>query len=59
MALPALSPGKSCVRTAAGWPFGRHSRPAFANSPISSFFLVSTLITGSPLSWWARACSLM
>jgi hypothetical protein len=29
------------------------------NSPTSSFFLVSTLITGSPLSWWARACSLM
>ena len=38
---------------------GRHSRPAFLNSPTSSFFLVSTLITGSPLSWWARACPLM
>src|SRR5947209_1747943 len=55
MALPALSPGKSWVRTAAGWPLGRHSRPALANSPTSSFFLVSTLITGSPLSWWGRA----
>ena len=32
---------------AAGWPLGRHWRPAFLNSPTSSFFLVSTLITGS------------
>src|SRR5438128_2196412 len=40
MALPALPPGKSCVRTAAGWPVGRPSRPAFLNSPASSFFLV-------------------
>ena len=45
MALPRLCPGKSCVRVAAGWPLGRHSRPAFLNSPTSSFFLVSTLIT--------------
>src|SRR6266513_5476553 len=59
MALPALSPGKSCVRVATGWPVGRHCRPAFLNSPISSFFLVSTLITGSAVAWWALTCSLM
>jgi hypothetical protein len=57
--MPRLCPGKSCVRVATGWPSGRHSRPAFLNSPTSSFFLVSTLITGSPASWRALACSLM
>ena len=47
------------MRVATGWPWGRHSRPAFLNSPTSSFFLVSTLITGSAVSWWALTCSLM
>ena len=50
---------KSCVRTGTGLPLGRYSFPPLAKSPTSSFFLVSTLITGSPASWWARACSLM
>ena len=31
-----------------GLPCGRHSRPAFLKSPTSSFFLVSTEITGCP-----------
>jgi hypothetical protein len=57
-ALPTLSPGKSWVLTSTGQPAGRHCRPAFLNSPRSSFFLVSTLITGCPASRWARACSL-
>ena len=47
MALPSCSSGKSWVRTPAGSPLGRHSRPPFLNSPTFSFFLVSTLITGS------------
>ena len=41
------------IRTARPWtptfsgsPFGRHSRPSFLNSPTSSFFFVSTEITG-------------
>jgi len=38
---------------------GAHSRPPFLNSPISSFFLVSTLITGSPAAIAAFATSLM
>ena len=50
---------KSCVRTGTGLPWGRYSFPPLAKSPTSSFFLVSTLITGSPASWQARACSLM
>ncbi len=34
--------------------------PAVGRSPrTDSFFLVSTLITGSPATWQARACSLM
>ena len=37
-----------------GSPAGSHSRPAVAKLPISSFFLVSTLITGSPA---ARNCA--
>ena len=36
---------------ATGSPFGRHCRPAFLYWPTSSFFLVSTLITGSPAAW--------
>src|SRR6476660_844602 len=37
---------KSCTRTSSGAPFGRHARPAFLKSPTSSFFFVSTEITG-------------
>ena len=40
---------KSCTLTRSGWPRGSHSRPPFLNWPTSSFFLVSTLITGSPV----------
>ena len=34
-----------------GLPSGCHSRPPFLKSPTSSFFLVSTEITGSPAAW--------
>ncbi len=54
----AAWPGKSCVLTLTGCPAGCHSCPAFLQSPISSFFLLSTLITGSPASLWSRARSL-
>src|SRR4051795_1479516 len=37
---------KSCTRTSSGWPWRRHSRPPFLKSPTSSFFFVSTEITG-------------
>ena len=37
---------KSCTRTSSGSPCGRHSRPGFLKSPTSSFFFVSTEITG-------------
>src|SRR4051812_24374966 len=37
---------KSCTRTSSGWPWGCHSRPPFLKSPTSSFFFVSTEITG-------------
>ena len=47
------------MRTSAGLPLGRHSRPPLAYFPTSSFFLVSTLITGSPGLLMTRACSLM
>src|SRR3954449_3641348 len=50
---------KSCTRTASGVPFGRHSRPAFLKSPTSSFFLVSTEITGSPAASARVTCALM
>ena len=40
---------ESCTRTRSGSPLGRHSRPAFLKSPTSSFFLVSTQITGCPV----------
>lgn len=33
-------------------------RPLFLKRPTSSSFLVSTLITRAPPSWWSRACSL-
>ena len=40
-------PGEAFLHHARG--VLRQVRPAFLNSPISSFFLVSTLRTGSPL----------
>ena len=54
IACPPCSPGKEWSRTFTGAPSGRHSRPACAYSPTSSFFLASTLITGCP----AARCSL-
>ena len=47
---------KSCMRTSSGSPVGRSSLPPLRNGPTSSFFFVSTLITGSPresCSWTA------
>ncbi len=38
---------KSCVFVLVGSPFWWYSLPPFENSPTSSFFFVSTLITGS------------
>ena len=40
-------------------PWGRNSRPPFLKSPTSSFFLVSTEITGSPAAWNAFTSALM
>jgi hypothetical protein len=42
-----------------GCPFGRSSRPPFLKSPTSSFFLVSTEITGSPAALNALISALM
>src|ERR1700730_11010862 len=42
---------KSCTRTGSGCPLGRNSRPPFLKSPTSSFFFVSTEITGCPAAW--------
>ena len=47
---------KSCTFTASGSPCGRHSRPLFLKHPTSSFFLVSTEITGSPAARNAETC---
>jgi hypothetical protein len=46
--VPDAWEGKSWSRTLTGAPDGAHSRPGRAKGPICSFFLVSTLITGSP-----------
>jgi len=54
---PAVKKLWSSTRT--GSPLGRHSRPAAGNCPSCSFFFASTLMTGSPASWWALTCSLM
>src|ERR1700709_2485533 len=43
--------------TCTGCPRGRHSRPELGNRPSCSFFLVSTLITGSPAAWCCLTCS--
>lgn len=39
--------GKSCTSASSGRPLGYHSLPAFLKFPASSFFFVSTEITGS------------
>ena len=59
IAFPSASLGKSCTRTAGGVAFGCHSRPAFAKFPTSSFFLVSTEITGCPVFRNRSAVALM
>ncbi len=46
------------VLTRSGSPAGWYSVPLLANSPTSSFFLVSTLITGWPSATKAVAVSL-
>src|ERR1035437_3141832 len=46
-ARPSLGSIKSCTLTASGDPLGRHSRPLFLKFLTSSFFLVSTEMTGS------------
>ena len=48
MALPSPGSMKSWTLTGSGWPLGCHSRPPLWKSPTSSFFLVSTEMTGSP-----------
>ena len=48
IALPIASEGKSWTLTRSGWPAGRHPAPPLANSPIFSFYLASTEMTGSP-----------
>ena len=45
---PAPCPGSRARSTRTGEPLGWYSRPPFLNSPTSSFFLVSTEITGCP-----------
>ena len=52
--MPNVRSMKSCTCTVSGSPFGRSSRPAFLNDPTSSFFLVSTEMTGWPD---ARCCA--
>src|SRR5674476_1163924 len=48
LALPRVGSMKSWTLTCSGSPAGCHSLPPFLYGPTSSFFLVSTLITGSP-----------
>ena len=50
---------KSWTFTGSGAPLGCHSAPPFLNGPTFSFFLASTLITGSPASMWSLAWALM
>ena len=40
-------------------PLGRNSRPPFLKSPTSSFFFVSTEITGCPAAWNAFTLALI
>src|SRR6266403_1070013 len=46
MSRPSSLIRKSWTRTSSGLPRGRYSRPLLRKSPTSSFFLVSTEITG-------------
>ena len=48
--LALLLAGEVVGTPRAGSPLGRQSQPPFSNSPTFSFFLVSTLITGSAVS---------
>jgi len=50
---------KSWTRVRTGSPFGWYSLPAFEYSPTSSFFFVSTLMTGSPAAKNEPAVELM
>src|SRR5579872_3588381 len=59
MALPSSLSMKSWTRTSSGSPWGCHSWPPFLKSPTSSFFLVSTEITGWPRRWNTRTSPLM
>ena len=59
MTFPSSGSGKSWSRTRTGSPFGRHSRPCRAYGPTCSFFLASTLTTGSPAAMNAFAVPLM
>jgi hypothetical protein len=59
IACPPPSSPKPWERARTGSPFGRHSRPACANSPTCSFFLASTLITGWPAARCPAACAAM
>ena len=47
---------RATLTASASWP---QTRPAFLKRPISSFFLVSTLISGSPAALNACRCSAM
>src|SRR5271167_3814466 len=57
--LPSSSILKSCTFTPNGSPLGRQSEPPFLKLPISSFFFVSTEMTGWPAAWAAITCALM
>jgi len=56
MALPLPRCGKSCTDTRSAFPLGSHLRPLFLKAPTSSFFFVSTEITGSPARRKAFTC---
>src|SRR5215471_4784157 len=59
MAWPSAWEGKSCTFTSIGRPFALHVRPPFLKAPTSSFFFVSTEITGSPLARKDPSCRLI
>src|SRR6201987_3871321 len=59
MALPSPGSRKSWTLTSSGLPLGCHSRPPFLNCPTSSFFFVSTEITGWPRCWNRSTLALM
>src|SRR5947207_6757267 len=50
---------QSWTRTSSGSPCGCPSRPAFLKSPTSSFFFVSTEITGCLRSWNASTTAVI